>query len=153
MVGSDGDVSVIVCSDHISSWPSGQESCRLFFSLCNLQSRSRVSVTAGLKDVDRICAERLPGDGRLEDNVFMSSYSQFCQLGSCAIGEGRLKERERQSVSSLTRLWQQLSIKHATDYTFRLVLLLLRRPVVCVLQDLTRKRHFKTLQKCCCCFL
>lgn len=98
MVGSDGDVSVIVCSDHISSWPSGQESSRLFFSLCNLKSRSRVSVTAGLKDVDRIRAERLQGDGRLEDNVFISSYSHFCQLGSCAIREGRLKERETVSL-------------------------------------------------------
>lgn len=114
---------------------SGEEGSRLFFSLCKLQSRSRVSVrvSAAEKDVDHICAERLQGDGRLEDNVFISSYSQSCQLGSCASGEGRPQYclKERQTVSLKSHVPLAAAVNHTN--TFRLMLLLLRRPVVCAL--------------------
>lgn len=102
-------------------------------------------VSAVEKEVDRICAERLQGDGRLEDNVFISSYSQSCQLDSCASREGRpqysLKERQTVSLKSHAPL---AAAANHTD-TIRLMLLLLRRPVVCALQDLTRKRHFSNI--------
>lgn len=103
----------------------------------------RVSGTE--KDVDHICAERLQGDRRLEDNVFRSSYSQTGQLGSCAIGEGRAivqseRVRNRQTRVSLASSSSCQSNKHSTHYmiiseTFRRVLLLLRRPDVCALHN------------------
>lgn len=104
------------------------------------------------KDVDHICAERLQGDGRLEDNVFRSSYSQSCQLGSCAIGEGRAlvqseRARDRQTGVSRASGGSCQSNRHATCYTiisetFRWVPHLLRRPDVCAQHYLTRKHHF-----------
>lgn len=89
--------------------------------------------SAAEKDVDRICAERLQGDGRLEDNVFISSYSQSCQLGSCAGGEGRPQYclKERQTVSLKSHVPLAAAVNH-TD-TLRLMLLLLRRLVVCAI--------------------